>query len=324
MSLKQISELTGCSIGTVSKAFSGSSEISDFTRDKIFSVAKQLGLYEKYSKNSDAPLSVALIIPEFQSEYYIKIVTGLSSALKKRGVYLITAESGFDPSSVEALFSHFAYRLKVNGIIVADNPSEIKNADKFPALMLSMSDDRPLYDVVSVSLSDALYAIVDYLFHNGHRSIAFIGEELTVSKRNAFIRAMRKKGLPVADSMIKTVSSRFENAGYEAMNEILSSSSVPTAVIAAYDYIAIGAIRAIKEHSLIVPDDISVVGMDNISAGESLSTPLTTLSVFSENDFEALADMMMKKIENKNISLKSASFSVPELIKRGSVKKIDR
>lgn len=322
MSLKQLSRLTGFSVSTISKAFSMKSEIPEKTREIIFAEAKRIGVYEKYKKEDRGIPTVAVIVPEFKSEYYTGIISALSAALSRRGYCLISAESGFNAEHVAQLFSHFAYSLKVSGIIVFDNTEKIKNPDKFPALSISLTDSKPLYDFVFVSLSEALCTLVDYLFSNGHRRIAFIGERLTVSKREAFVRAMEKRGLYADKRLIKTVSSRFEDAGYDAMSAVLSEGEPPSAVIAAYDYIAIGALKAIEEHGLKVPDDISIVGIDNISAGKSLATPLTSVAVFSESDIEAIINMLMKKIENKNLSIKSASPSAPLLVERKSVKKI--
>ncbi len=322
MSLKQLSELTGFSVSTISKAFSMKSEIPEKTRESIFAEARRIGVYEKYKKEGAGIPTVAVIVPEFKSEYYTGIISALSSALSKRGYCLIAVESGFDADRVAELFGHLAYNLKVSGIIVADNTEKIKNPDKFPMLSISLTDNEPLYDFVFVSLSEALYILVDYLFSNGHRRIAFIGERLTVAKRDAFIKAMQRRGLYADERLIKTVSSRFEDAGYDAMSSVLAEGEPPSAVIAAYDYIAIGALKAILEHGLRVPDDISLVGIDNISAGQSLATPLTSIAIFSESDIEAILDMLMKKVENKNISIKSASPSSPLLVERKSVKKI--
>ena len=200
--------------------------------------------------------------------------------------------------------------------------SLVKNPDRFPTLIIGTDSPELTYDCVQFDIENAVISLVKYLKDNGHRKIAYIGEELTTKKNDCFISAMRRLALTVDRDLIKINSLRFEAAGYAAMNEILESKKRPTAVVAAYDYVAIGAIKSIREHSLKVPDDISVVGMDNISAGETLSTPLTSVSVSPHEGTDTIIDMLLKKIDNKYIRIKSDTMVHPKLIERESVKKI--
>lgn len=322
MSLKALAESTGFSVSTVSKVLSGKSEISDKTREIIIKKAKEMGIYEKYSKCRPGTYTVALIVPEFKSEYYTGIIADFSECLKKRGAVLVVAESGFDPECAKTLFSYFAYSANTDGIIIMSDASKIKNPDKFPALIFGADSADPLYDCVRFDIENAVASLVKYLKDNGHKRIAYIGEELTATKNDYFISAMQKAGLLIDRNLIKISTLRFEKAGYVSMNEILEGREHPTAVVAAYDYIAIGAIKSIREHSLKVPDDISVVGMDNISAGETLSTPLTSVAVSPHENIDALMDLLFKKIDNKYIRIKSDTLVNSRLVERKSVKKI--
>lgn len=322
MSLKALSESTGFSVSTVSKVLSGKSEISEKTRRIIIDNAKEMGIYEKYSKFKPGTYTIALIVPEFKSEYYTEIISEFSDCLKKRGAVLTVAETGFDPERTKALFSYFAYSANTDGVIIMSDASLVKNPDRFPTLIIGTDSPELTYDCVQFDIENAVISLVKYLKDNGHRKIAYIGEELTTKKNDCFISAMRRLALTVDRDLIKINSLRFEAAGYTAMNEILESKKRPTAVVAAYDYVAIGAIKSIREHSLKVPDDISVVGMDNISAGETLSTPLTSVSVSPHEGTDTIIDMLLKKIDNKYIRIKSDTMVHPKLIERESVKKI--
>ena len=235
---------------------------------------------------------------------------------------LTVAETGFDPARTNALFSYFAYSANTDGVIIMSDASLVKNPDRFPTLIIGTDSPELTYDCVQFDIENAVISLVKYLKDNGHRKIAYIGEELTTKKNDCFISAMRRLALTVDRDLIKINSLRFEAAGYAAMNEILESKKRPTAVVAAYDYVAIGAIKSIREHSLKVPDDISVVGMDNISAGETLSTPLTSVSVSPHEGTDTIIDMLLQKIDNKYIRIKSDTMVHPKLIERESVKKI--
>lgn len=322
MSLKALSESTGFSISTVSKVLAGKSEISEKTREIIINKAKAMGLYEKYSKFKPGTYTIALIVPEFKSEYYTGMISEFSECLKKRGAVLTVAECGFDPERARALFSYFAYSAGADGIIVMSNASLIKNPDKFPTLILGSRTKEHPFDCVEFDTENAVSSLVLYLKDKGHRKIAYIGEELTQGKNDAFITSMHMAKLAIIPEFIRINPLRFESAGYSAMNEILNCRERPTALVAAYDYIAIGAIKSIREHGLKVPDDISVVGMDNIHAGEILSTPLTSVSVSPCEKTDILVDMLIKKINNKYIKIKSDTLKNSKIIERDSVKKI--
>lgn len=322
MSLKALSESTGFSVSTVSKVLSGKSEISENTREIIISKAKEMGVYEKYFHFKPGKYVIALIVPEFKSEYYADIISLFSEYLNGIGAVLTVSESGFNAECARDLFSYYAYGTRADGIIIMSDASLIKNPDKFPALVLGSKNSAHLLDCVEFDIENALLSLVRYLADNGHRDIGYIGEENTSAKNDYFVSAMRKLRLPVRDEFIKINALRFEESGYAAMNELLSQPSRPTAVIAAYDYIAIGAMKSISEHALSVPDDISIVGMDNIYAAETLSTPLTTVSISPLENTAILIDMLLKKIDNKYISLRPDTVVNYKIIERNSVKKI--
>lgn len=323
MSLKKISELTGYSVSTVSKAFSGKADVSEYSKQKIFTAAKKLGLYDKYMQVKPDKKIIGLIVPEFASEYYSHIVARISECVAGHGALMTVAESGFSPDNVEELFNYFAFTAGCDGIIIFENASQIKNPDKFPTVIVgNKSLDSP-YDCIDINISDTMRQLVRLLAENGHRKIAFIGEAYTASKYLAFKEAMDEAKLVIDQSLIKIAeNSRFEEAGYQMMSELLDGKNVPTAVIAAYDYMAIGAIKCIENHGLSVPKDISLVGMDNIYACENLKTPLTSASVFPDSMFEIIFEMLMRKINNKNLSLKSQKIQTPRIVKRQSIKNI--
>lgn len=323
MSLKKISELTGYSVSTVSKAFAGKADISEGSKQKIFATAKKLGLYDKYIKIKPNKKIIALIVPEFASEYYSRVVARFSECIKAHGALLTVAESGFAADNAEELFNYFAFTAGCDGVIIFDGAKPVKNPDKFPAVIVGAKNFDESFDFVDINISDTIKELVRLLAENGHRKIAFIGEEHTSSKYNAFREAMESLHLTIDPSLVKIAkNTRFEQAGYNAMSELLEGELIPTAVLAAYDYMAIGAIKCIEDHGLSVPEDISLVGMDNIYACENLKTPLTSASVFSDSMFEIIYEMLMRKINNKNLSLKSQKIQPTGIVKRKSIKNI--
>lgn len=114
---------------------------------------------------------------------------------------------------------------------------------------------------------------------------------------------------------------RFEEAGYDAMNTLLAKEKRPTAVIAAYDSIAIGAMKSIYEHGLSIPDDISLIGMDDESQTAYLNVPLTSTTSYLEDLCEIVVDVLFNRIENGDeLAIRKINVST-ELVERKSVGK---
>ncbi len=181
MSLKKISELTGYSVSTVSKAFTGKSDVSEGCRQKIFTAAKKLGLYDKYIKIKPNKKIIALIVPEFASEYYSRVVARFSECINGHGALLTVAESSFVPDNAEELFNYFAFTAGCDGVIIFDCVNPVKNPDKFPAVIVGAENFDTPFDFVDINLSDTIKELVRLLSENGHRKIAFIGETHTSS-----------------------------------------------------------------------------------------------------------------------------------------------
>ena len=321
MTMTEIARLAGVSVSTVSKAFSGDKDISEATRNRVFDVAKQNDCYSKYVKSFKYKYVVAVILPEFQSGYYTQQLAFFSEELRKRNTLMLVAEDNFNPEERKELASYFSFGTKVDGIIIYGN-IDTEYDYKTPIIAIGKTD---LFNSVQMSYENALCEAVEYLKENGHRDIAYIGEPLTMGYLNRFKNAMDKYNVPIKeDYIINTVDTRFEFAGYEATNELLSLEKPPTAVITAYDYIAFGAIKSIKEHGLRVPEDISIIGRDDVKECDYLDIPLTTITPYSKDLCEIIISELFDKIENKT-GKKTKTIKVSaEFLKRSTVGKSPR
>ncbi len=321
MTLKDIAKEAGVSVGTVSKAFAGSDEIGIKTRERIFDIAKRNGCYEKYKKDKYSQKVIAIICPELGSEFYTRIVDEFEKHLNgKYGAVVNISISRFDSERERELFEYHAFVQKADGIIVIGAAEKIVNSGYVP--MILMDTESKNFDKVGWDMKKAIMEAVKYLKDRGHTEIGYIGEKRTHGKYTGYVSAMKAYGLALKSEYVKVSERRFEDGGYEAMSEIISGGVLPTAIIAAYDYMAIGAIRCIKEHGLSVPGDISVMGIDNISADRYLDIPLTSIHIPFDNLFESAADMLMKKINNKYYVSDSDVIAQCGIIERKSVRDI--
>ena len=301
MTLKELAEICKTSVGTLSKAFSGSKEISASTREKIFAAAKQYGCFEKYYKGpKDRPI-IGLMLPESESEIYGREIGDLEKAINKRGGDAVVAFTRFDNDRACHLFDVLAYRLRVDGIIIMGRGANIKNPDQIPLVTYSTSPGiAKNSDVILDDMLDCLVEALKTVKEYGHKKVGFIGESLTMTKQNLFKRAMRRVGLPVREKYIVTSDERFAEAGKQGMSTMIDSGDVPTAIIAAYDYIAYGAMGYARGHGYRVPEDISFIGMDDIMLTSYLDIPLSSIRTKTEEACDRIVDLIFKRIENHN------------------------
>lgn len=317
MTMKQLASLAGVSVSTVSKAFSQKSEIPEKTRQHIFEIARKQGCYEKYCKSHFAKKVIAVICPEFQSGNYSQHLAYLRKEIEKRDAVMIAGSHEFNEDSTSELVSYFTENAKVDGIIAIDS---IKHEIKCntPIVVIGECEN---YDSISLSIFSAINDAILYFKENGHKDIAFLGEKLTTSKCDCFIQAMEKAGIKIDYDYIVKSDCRFEEAGYDGMKKIFSKGKIPTAVIAAYDNIAMGAMKYIREHGLKIPEDISVIGMDDNREAAYLDVPMTSITPYYEDLSEIAVDLLFEKIENKTSDKNKKIKVSAELVKRESTGK---
>ena len=311
MTLKKLAETCGTSVATVSKAFSGSAEISDETRSRIFAEAKKAGCFQKYYKGKHERPIIALLFPETESDYYTRQIGFFERAITERGADTILALTRFDRQRAAELFSTLAYRMKVDGFIVLDGGSTIKNPDEIPLVTISSGGGiNKTADNVIIKFDEGIEELIAVVKDYGHRRVGFIGERLTESKLRRFKSAMRKHGLPISEKHIVTAESRFAEGGEECMKKLIARGKLPTVIVAAYDQLAYGAMRYAKKMGIQIPDDISFVGMDDIAVTDYLDVPLTSLHTHTESICEKAIDLIFKRIDNRYYREKR-SISVP-------------
>jgi DNA-binding LacI/PurR family transcriptional regulator len=159
---------------------------------------------------------------------------------------------------------------------------------------------------------------VKHLVELGHSRIGFIGDTVSTQRMEVFSGFLRQTGMTVNDAYLKLGPERFEVGGYLRMKELLGARTPPTAVLAAYDDVAIGAMRAVHEAGLSVPHDISIMGIDGIEVGEYLTPSLTTIVGHTTEMAEAACGILMKKMGNPAFTVVQHVELNPELIIRQS------
>lgn len=298
MNIKKLAEITGYSVSTVSKAFSNKKDVSEQAKQEIFEKAKELGCYEKYSKENYDRKIVAVLCPEAQSQFYSKILSTLNDLIEARDGTMAISLTDFSKEKTDKLLRLYSANKRADGIISISGRAITTNYSTVPIVSFA-NTSSPYCDVINLDSFNGINQAVQLLKNYGHTQIAFIGEKHTLVKKQHFIDAMKKEGLPVNYDLILTNKiHRFEQAGFECMNQLLNLPQLPTAVITAYDNIALGAIQAIEKKGLKVPEDISVVGCDDMGIASYYKIALSSIDLGVEEGCKTAVDMLFKKILN--------------------------
>ena len=328
VNLKELSQLSGYDISTVSRALQNSSRVKTETKCKILDLAKELNYYPdsrarslKVNKGS----LIGIIIPEFSNSFYSDICEGLESVLSNEQYSTIFGKSNFDFEQEKKCIDTFMQN-RVDGIIVcatSDKLVDYMHTIKIPVpvILAEANDDNAHDDQWGRIIIDnylGIGSVVSHLVGLGHRRIGFISDsKVTKLRQSAFVESMRDNMLPLPEDYISVGIERNESGGYVRMKQLLNLKEPPTAVLAATDHLAIGAISAIYESGLSIPDDISISGFDDISLSAHLAVPLTTVSQPKQEIGRLAAQKLLAVIKDGQNTLGS-TFLQPTLIVRKS------
>jgi len=298
MNQKKLAELAGVSPATVSKAFRYSDRIGAETRERIFRIAREQQVFERLSKGKYHKKLIVVFCPEIKSDYYNHIVNTLEKEILSHNSIMSLVITDFDPEKEREYFSFYSRGTSADAI-VAINPREtFENPDSFPMVAM-MPLKAQSCDSLYINRTDAMNEAISLLKKNGRENILFIGEGLTMRKAELFRQCMENNQLPVLEKQIFISDQRFEQAGIQAVEALIERKEVPDAIVAAYDYVAFGAIQALKKNGLRVPQDVSVIGMDDISLNHYAEIPLTTIGIQADALCRKAVEMLIKRIENR-------------------------
>ena len=324
--LTDIANALGLNKTTVSKALNGSSDISESTKEKVLGEARRIGYvkHEKKLKEKARKQLIGIICPELTSYYYSQLVTGLSDHLHAKAFRTIVALSDFSAEREKECLQELV-SLNVCGLIVITEESDIArtiasvpNAQQLPIVVIGLNCTSREYDTVSVDEGYAVQQITDYLLSLGHQKFAFIGDKLVNSRLNYLIQQLERRNIPLNRDAIILLDKRNEECGYECMNRLLTQENRPTAVVAGYDTIALGAYRALTEHGLSIPEDLSLISFDDASFSQYLPCAMTTVSYDAASECKVAAAILLSRIHEGDSTFKQAAAIIPKLIIRQS------
>jgi DNA-binding LacI/PurR family transcriptional regulator len=309
MRITEVAKQARVSTATVSRTINRTGTVRPDTAERVWRVVRRLG----YHPNTNARALVSgrshllgLIISDIANPFFPELVKSFEQIALRHGFEVLVANTSYDTDRM----SHSVRRMlerKVDGVAVIT--SEMKKEmiaqmerRRLPMVFLDTGRVRDRISNIQVDYATGIREAVEHLFHLKHERIAFISGPLTLrsarTRRSSFLKWLRHYGLLSDEKLIETGNHKIDG-GESAMERLLSLPQRPTAVLASNDLTAIGALRAIYNAKLLVPDDVSVIGFDDIDFSQYTQPPLTTIrlsrATLAEKAFDALTTVISGK-----------------------------
>jgi LacI family transcriptional regulator len=329
VTLKDIAAKAGVNISSVSKALNGSKEISPQKTMEIKQIARELNYMPNLSARALAgkgTCSIGVILPEIQSNYYACIMNNIETELSTADYSIIISTTNFDLKNeiryLDILCSRAVDAILLIGAMnegIEDYASLIEAKYNIPILFLESFIELRNHDYIMIDNRFGISLAVEHLKKIGFSQIGFISEDISARTRLRWFKdALKDNGLDFLKRFVKIGPERFELGGYRRMKELLAEPDHPKAVFASYDDMAVGALKAIHDAGLRVPEDISIIGFDNIRESEFLLTPLTTIVPPIKEMVSIGIKLLLEKIAAPRSAMSHRLILKPNLIVRSS------
>ena len=303
ITLSKIAKEAHVSVSTASKAFSGSPEVNEDTREQVFRVAKEYGCFKKFYNAKYPKLVIAVIAPEFSGMYYTRYLSLIQQNLSN--CELCVSTTNFSAECEQSLIDYYYKHSNADGIILIDPITQLHTNIEVPVAVLgkvgSPREPHSDYPCVYTNIAAALLEALNYLKGKGITSVGFLGENRTGSKQNLFIQLTKQLGLRVDDNHMIRTDQRFEEGGYHAMELLLRQKKRPRAVVCTYDHMAIGAMRCLTDHGMRIPEDMAILGMDDIPEARFLNPPLASISSAHEERCRVVSEAILQRINGESV-----------------------
>jgi LacI family transcriptional regulator, repressor for deo operon, udp, cdd, tsx, nupC, and nupG len=326
INLADVARLAGVSLATASRALNNAYGVAPGTRKRVLDVAERLNYVvspEASQLARGTRRRVALVVPHIEQWFFAAMVSGVESVLSDAGLDVLLYHVG-DAEDRRNFFHRLPARRKVDAVVVVAFPIEERERRRLELMgvtIVAAGGQSAAYPYVCIDDELAGRQAMDHLLFLGHQRIAMIAAIDTEqpgwpdkpARSEAYYTAVREAGLPIDEDLVVT-GDHSGRAGADAMGKLLSLRNPPTAVFAHSDRVALGAIRTVRRAGLRLPEDISVIGIDDDPLAEL--TDLTTIRQPVGEQGILAAQMLLGLLRGENVQ---QAITVPtQLIVRRS------
>ncbi|MDQ7040179.1 MAG: LacI family DNA-binding transcriptional regulator [Rhodothermus sp.] len=327
LTIYDIAREAGVSIATVSRVFNNSPRVAPHTRKRVLEVARRLGYQPHVSAQSLArrqAQTVAAIVPMLTNYFFVEVLRGLQDRLVETSFDLLVYAAP-TLSDVDTHLERALQRGRSAGVMIFSTPlteARVERVQRSPQPVVLVDSFHPDFDSVSIDNEQGGYLAARHLLEHGYRRIGLLmahpDSVPARERRHGYERALHEAGLELDPELIVASTDPHnhgytEAGGYEAMKQLLTRDPRPEAVFVVSDIMALGALQAIEEAGLQVPDDLGLIGFDDLRVSRFLG--LSTLRQPMYEMGKLAAEKLLRRIAEPELPVTSTVFA-PRLICR--------
>ena len=308
VTIKDVARQANVSVATVSRVFSGANVVREETSKKIRDVAARL----RYAPHGGARSlitsrthTLGVLLPDLYGEFFSEVIRGIDQAARQKGYHILVSRSNEGRHEIEEAIR--AMRGRVDGVLLMSpdvDADSLRNVpSNVPVVLLCSATRGSETDSVTIQNCRGARQMVSHLISLGHRRIAIVkgaaGNYDAAERLRGYRIALREAGITPVRSLERD-GDFTEAGGYAAARELLALSPRPTAIFAANDSMAIGALSALRESGVRVPQDMAVAGFDDIPLARFMDPPLSSVKVPISSLGACAVEILLHGIAHKN------------------------
>jgi LacI family transcriptional regulator len=329
VTLKDIALRAGVTSATVSMVINNKPNISEATRKKVLKIAKELNYYPNVIARGLATSrsnAIGVIVPNLASSFVVRVLQGIKSTNRDLDYTVLLFDTIGQKESEVQLFQRLARERRIDGVIlisstVTDEEITIFSQESVPSIVVARKSTA--IDCVYVNNEQGARDATDYLAGKGHSAIACVTSAklgLPMEERLAGYKAsLAAHGMPFRQELLITVDDDSMTDGISAFEKIMAIQPVPTAVfVPAGDMAAIGIIKEAKKRGRRVPQDLAIVGYDDLPAAEVIEPTLTTVRQPKLEMGDYAINMIVDKIEGRESGVKEKELPTKFIVRESA------
>ncbi|MHB1652650.1 MAG: LacI family DNA-binding transcriptional regulator [Desulfitobacteriaceae bacterium] len=333
VTIRTVADLAQVSTATISRVLNEPERVNDQTRERVLEAIRRLDYHpNELAKglSSRTTNTIGVVVPGITKPFVSELYKGIDQAIFEHKMHALLYDSARTPDSVRDAVLFLKQR-QVDGVIISsayfsEEHQLMVSRLQVPVVLVLTESQKPGMASFKVDDVTAAFDAVKYLIGRGHQRIALIGSALEENgvgqqRYEGYRLALENAGLTLEPKLVELADFRFDS-GYAAMEELLARRAEThfTAVFALSDEMAIGAMCCIQDHGLRVPDDISVMGYDNLPVARMVKPRLTTVAQPFEQIGREAVNYLVQLIQNKEHPLERGVRYLPyQIIGRESV-----
>lgn len=326
--LKNVAELAGVSVATVSRVLNGDEVVKEKTKVKVLEAIKKLNykpnrVAQRLRTTRKTSKLIGLLIPDIQNPFYVDVIRGIEEYAYAHNAAVIIGNFSQDEKK-EKLYLDILRSESVDGFVVA--PSNEKDlyvkqliSDGFPVVCIDRGLTEVEVDLVKVDNQQGVFNAIEHLIKLGHKRIGFVAGNPSIptsqERLEGYYQAMKQYNLAVDPSIVLGEKSDYES-GTKLTAQLLDFLNPPTAIFTGNNLLTLGALEVINRRGLRIPENIAIVGFDDVYWANSLNPPLTAVRQPGFEIGKKAMELLMKRIQSPEADAASVIFKTELMVRK--------